>query len=72
MNNTFDSIFIYILGMIVGVMIGTFTGTSEQETEKSILDTCKKHAKVELAGVTVVCATQSDINAKLSRRQTHV
>ena len=56
----FQSTMAYIFGMAVGVIIMALLDNTEQR----VLDTCKTYAKVELAGVTVVCATQTDIMAK--------
>ena len=65
--NRIQQLAIYILGMIIGITICFTLDT----TERDILEACKRHAKVELAGVTVVCATEADLLAK-QRRTGHV
>ena len=59
--------FNYIIGMSMGIIIMALLDNTEQR----VLDTCKTYAKVELAGVTVVCATKADILAKY-KESSHV
>ena len=52
------------LNYIIGIIVGLGIAIALDDTEQRILDTCKMYAKVEVAGVTLVCATQTDIMAK--------